>query len=237
MTGVQLIGSRAVLQRYEKLNAEAWALYQGKQFIVGGVGGEDLRDWVADFEQSGSTATYTLRVYDCSEAPTCSTGAADYIASVNFKVVDQYEGYGIAGHSNKLMERIKGLEDKLKEKDEDQDEDEGQDLNSIIMGWLTEPQKLGMVVGAVRQLFGMASPLPIPAPVSGTQPQQTINGFSLNKESETMSAEQTLERLSRAIDTLEKHDPDLVAHLEKLAKLAQTDQLLFKAIISKLDAL
>lgn len=237
MAGVQLIGTKAVMQRYEKLNAEAWALYQGKEFLVGGMGGEDLRDWVHDFEQSGSTATYTLRVYDFEEPPTCKTGTTDYIASVNFKAVDQYDGYGIAGHSNKLMERIKGLEEKLK--DHDGDEDEGQDLNSVIMGWLTEPQKLGLVIGAVKQLFGAPSmPMPVPAPVAGAQPQlQTISGFQPGTQPQAMSAEQSLERLSKAIDILEKHDTDLITHLEKLAKLAETDELLFKAIISKLDAL
>ncbi|HXV98447.1 MAG TPA: hypothetical protein VEC93_08490, partial [Anaerolineae bacterium] len=120
-------------------------------------------------------------------------------------------------------------------------EDEGQDLNSVIMGWLTEPQKLGLVIGAVKQLFGappMPMPVPVPAPVAGQQPVQTISGFAPGKQQpQAMTAEQSLERLSKALDILEKHDSDLVVHLEKLAKLAETDELLFKAIISKLDAL
>jgi len=232
MTGVQLIGSKAVLTRYEKFSTDAWALYQGKQFIVGGVGADNLTEWVRDFEAAGSTATYTLRVYDSDEVPTSATAGVDYIASVNFKVVDQYEGYGIAGHSNKLMERIKGLEEKLEKKGDDEENDEGPALGDGIMGWFEQPEKLGMIIVAVKQLFGG-----VPAPViASPAPVQTISGFEPNKN-DPMSTEESLNRLSKAIDILAVHDPNLVVHLEKLAKLAETDKLLFTAIISKLDAL
>lgn len=236
MTGVQLIGTKAVVQRYEKLSAESWALFQGRQFLVGGVGSQDLQDWVKDFETAGSTATYTLRVYDSPDAPTSSTANSDYIACINFKAVDEYEGHGIAGYSNKVMERIKGLEERLKEADGDDKEDDGPSLGDIVTGWLTDPQKLGMVIGAVRQLFGPASAV-IPAPplqtISGMQPVQTE---AMNQPN-PMNQEESLKRIADALDILAIHDLDLVVHLEKLAKLAQSDQLLFKAIISKLDAL
>lgn len=236
MTGVQLIGRQAVLTRYEKFQADAWALYQGKQFIVSGVGPEPLAEWLTDFEKSGSTATYTLRIYDSDEAPTSSTAGADYLACVGFKIVDMYEGQGIAGHTTKLMERIKGLEDKLAESREDDDEEDGQDIQSIIMGWLSEPQKLGMVVGVVRQILGFVDP--VPAAVASATPLQTIAGVNpAGANMGTSNTEDSLTRLSHAIDILAEHDPQLVVHLEKLAELAKTDKLLFKAIISKLDAL
>lgn len=236
MTGVQLIGAKAVIQRYEKLSAESWALFQGKQFLVGGVGSQDLQEWVKDFETAGSTATYTLRVYDSPDAPTSSTANSDYIACINFKAVDEYEGHGIAGYSNKLMERIKGLEERLKETDKDEEE-EGPSLGDIVTGWLTDPQKLGMVIGAVRQLFGPASVAALPATplqtISGMQPVQTE---AMNQPN-PMNQEESLKRIADALDILAIHDLDLVVHLEKLAKLAQSDPLMFKAVISKLDAL
>lgn len=232
MTGVQLIGTKAVVSKYEKLNCDSWAIYQSKQFIVGGVGSEGLQEWVQDFETAGSTATYTLRVYDSGEAPTSATANSDYVACINFKVVDQYEGYGIAGHSNKLMQRIEGLEKKLKDQDSDED-DEGPDLNEVIMGWLTEPQKLGMVIGAVRQLFG--GEMPVMPAVASPAPLQTVSGLEPVKINPM--TEEGLTRISKALDILGVCDPDLVVHLEKLAKLAETDKLLFKAVISKLDAL
>jgi hypothetical protein len=227
LTGVQLIGRKAVVERYTKLNTDSWALYQGKQFIVGGVGGDQLDEWLADFEQTGSTATYTLRVYDTDQAPTSSTGNADYIACLNFKTVDAYEGYGIAGHDNKLMQRIKGLEDKLEGKDDDDEPDT--DFNSIIMGWLENPEKLGMIAGAIRTLFGG-----VPMQPMGGLPMQAISGLEPQNQTQM---EDNVTRVSKALDILEKYDPQLVVHLEKLAKLASTDTLMFKAVISKLDAL
>jgi hypothetical protein len=231
MTGIQLIGKDAVLSRFSKCDGEAWALYQGKGFIVGGIGADTLDDWLTDFDKSGTTAAYTLRVYDTTEAPTSSTGNNDYIACMQFKLVDDYGGYGIAGHSNKLMERIKGLEEKL---EGGKDDNEGEDFNSIIMGWLQDPQKLGMVAGAIRTLFGGSAALPMAA-VSAA-PVQTISGLDPTGN-QAVGKDDEITRLSRALDVLGSKDPQLVVHLEKLARLAQTDDLLFKAVISKLDAL
>ena len=228
MTGVQLIGRKAVIERFTKLGTESWALYQGKQFICGGTGANDLDEWLADFEATGSTATYTLRVYDTDQAPTSSTGNADYIACMNFKIDDQYEGYGISGHNKNLMERIKGLEKKLADKDDDEPDT---DFNTVVMGWLENPEKLGMIAGAIRTLMGGATVQPmgaLPAPV------QTISGIDTKNES---VMEDNLTRVSKALDILEKHDKQLITHLEKLAQLASTDPIIFKAIISKLDAL
>jgi len=228
LTGVQLIGRKAVIERFTKFGAESWALYQGKQFICGGAGSNDLDEWLTDFEATGSTATYTLRVYDGDQVPTSSNANADYLACLNFKIDDAYEGYGISGHNKNLMERIKGLEKKLEGGDDDEP---GTDFNSVIMGWLENPEKLGMIAGAIRTLMGGSPVQPIgalPAPI------QTMSGVDPQNQT---SMEDKLTRLSRALDTLEKHDTQLVTHLEKLAQLASTDKLLFQAVIAKLDAL
>jgi len=230
MTGVQLIGVDAVLSRFEYFEPDAWALYQGKQFIVGGAGSETLSDWLNSFKATGSTATYTLRVYDSDQAPTCATGNTGYIACLNFKLEDNYDGRGIAGNNKKLMDRIEALE---KERD-GEDEPDGEDLNSVIMGWLENPEKLGMVVGAVRQMFGMGGSV-APAAVAAA-PLQTISGVG-GGDPVTETDEQKLNRLARALDRLEKADPKLLDHLEKLATLGENDPMIFKAVISKLDAL
>lgn len=230
MIGVQIIGREAVLSRFNKFDTDTWALYQGKQFIVGGVGEDQLSDWLSDLSTAGSTATYVLRMYDTDQPPTAATGNADYVASINFKLVDSYEGQGIHGHSVKLMQRLEAIEKKLDA--EEQGEEEPGGINDVIMGWLTEPEKLGMVVGAFRQLVGMGGALP-PAPV------QAIAGFNVGKDNEQPGAdkEQQLQALARALDILEKADPKIVTHLDKIAKLSQTDPMIFAGIIAKIDAL
>jgi hypothetical protein len=231
MTGVQLIGKDAVLTRFEKFDTDAWAILQGKQFIVGGVGIDALAEWLDDLSGAGTTATYSLRVYDADVAPTSTTAAGNYIACVNFKLVDMYAGAGIAGHTTHLMQRIEGLEkklDALSGADNDPPEPENS-FDNIIMGWLSSPEKLGMVVGAARQLLGMP---PVPG-AAAALPVQAMAGFNTS----TMDTDEKLQRLSVALDSLEKRDPLLVVHLEKLAKLAADEPLIFKSVIAKLDAL
>jgi len=226
MTGVQIIGKGDLIDRYNRLGAQSWAIYQGKQFIVGGTDAGDLDEWLSTFEKTGSTATYYLRTYDYKEQPTSSNGNSDYTSCIAFKLVDQYDGYGIAGHSTKLMERIGALEKKLEEKE---DPEEGEGLNEIIMGWLNDPVKLGQVAGAVRQIFGK-DPLPASGQtigsITGQQPEPTI-----------LTDDAKLQRVSVALDKLERKDTKLLIHLEKLAALAESDPTLFNSVISKLDIL
>lgn len=220
MTGVVLIGKAAVMERFETFDTDTWALYQGKQFIVGGKGAGSLDGWLTGFDQAGTTATYMLRVYDGDEIPTSGTGSIDYIACIPFKIVDQYQGQGIAGHNIGLMKRIGDLEEQLKGKDEP-----GEDLSSVLMGWLEDPVKLNQVAGAFRTIFGGSSPVPT---IAG--PVQAISGVNA-------PAEDPVTRLAAAIDKLEKKDPKLVEHIEKLAKLAESDPVTFQFVIGKLDAL
>lgn len=237
MTGVQLIGKKAVISRFEKLDCEAWALYQGKQFIVGGVGSDSLNDWLTDFEGSGSTATYTLRIYDCDIAPNSSQAMTEYVSCFQFKVTDQYEGYGIAGHSNRLNDRITSIETELKKLNRPPEDDENETgmIGAVISDWLTNPEKLAVIVGVVKQIF-QGGPVVQPAMVA-TAPLQTISGFRMNTETVSAASHEGLQRISVALDILGQCDPDIVVHLEKLAKLAQEEPLLFKGIISKLDGL
>jgi len=233
MIGVNLIGKEAVLRRYNQLDSESWALYQGKQFIVGGTGVDRLDDWLEGFAESGSTATYSLRVYDGNEVPTSGTGNDDYRACINFKVVDGYEGKGINGHGNALIDRIKGLElkiDKMGSAEAD-DNDEG-GIGAIVTDWLQNPQKLAVVFGIAKQIFMGGGGEAVVAPAL-----QTISGMGNNSQSVQASTPEGLERLSKALDILGVHDADLVVHMEKLATLAQNEPLMFKAIIGRLDGL
>lgn len=240
MTGVQLIGKAAVLQRFEAAGCEAWALYQGKQFIVGGVGSEDLSEWLESFEASGTTATYTVRMYDGEEKPTSSTGNSDYVACMSFKLVDNYEGMGIAGHSNSLMQRLGAIEKQLKERKED-DEEESTDIGGIVMGYLQDPAKLAQIAGIVKMFVTGVTPLPaaVGTPAAAPAAIQGIGAVEPGAAAETpvTDDETKLQKLAAALDILGAKDPLIVQHLEKLAKLAQDDPNLFNGVISKLDLL
>lgn len=229
MTGVQLIGKDAVISSFERFDTDSWALYQGKQFIVGGVGVGELNDWLSGFAAAQSTATYTIKIFDSDVAPTAGTANSDYMACMTFKLVDTYEGYGIAGHTTKLMDRIAGLEKQVK--DFQEGDSDSTDLNDIIMGWFSDPQKLGQVAGAIRQLMGGPGAPP-------AIPLQTVSGVRGEAQLPSdQDREADLKKVAGALDTLEKRDPRLVEHLVKLAKLSETDPLIFQGVLSKLDAL
>ncbi len=237
MTGVQLIGREQVLERFETFqastHADAWGLFQGKEFIAGGIGADSLDGWLTSFEATGSTATYKLRVYDADQPPISSTANNDYLACFTFKIVDQYQGMGIHGQNAKLIERIGALEKQIKDKDEDPG---GEDIGDIVMGWLSDPVKLNQVAGAVRMMLGTGSsvggyveqsPTAVPQlqTVSGMNPQAAVDQDTI------------LDQVSGALDILGKKDKNLVKHLTKLAELAEKEPALFNAVISKLDAL
>jgi hypothetical protein len=233
MTGVQLIGREQVLSTFDAIGAKSWALYQGKQFIVGGTGSDSLDLWLTNFATAGSTATYMLRAYEADEVPTSATGNTDYIACISFKVVDPYEGMGIHGQNSKLVERIGALEKQLKDKDEDSG---GEDIGDIVMGWLSDPIKLNQVAGAVRMMFGTGGSVGgyVEQPPTAVPQLQTVSGMNPQTE---VDQDALLDQVSGALDVLSKKDKNLVKHLTKLAELAEKEPALFQAVISKLDAL
>lgn len=229
MTGVQLIGKDQVIETFGTLNAKSWALYQGRQFIVGGIGVDNLDAWLTNFASAGSTATYTLRVYDVDEIPTSATGNSDYIACISFKIVDPYDGAGIHGHNSGLTARIGALEKQLKERDDGGGEEE--DLNDIFMGWLSDPVKLNQVAGAIKTIFGAGgglgeAPAQLQA-VAGVEPSQVVS----------QTSEADLVKMEKALDRLGAKDKNLTKHLTKLADLSESNPALFQTVLTQLDTL
>ncbi len=222
MGSIQLIGKSAVLAAFDEFDADTWALFDSKSPVLSGQGSDSLEAWLDRFMPGGSTAQYTLRIYDVDPPIKAST---EYIAAFKFRLSDPYAGAGISGHTTKLLERIEGLEKRLEGEGE-----EGEGLSGIVMGWLKDPDKLETVVGAFRQLIGKE-------PVTdGSNPSttiQTMAGYKVTSDA-NQDDDKKLERLAGILDKLEKKDPKLLDHLDKLS---QMDQLTFSLVISKLDAL
>lgn len=230
MVGVQLIGRESVLRAFNEVDGGSWAILQSKQFIVSGEGDDKLAAWLDAFFPSGSTATYTLRVYDADSPPDSITAGTGFVASFNFKLQDVYEGAGVSGYGGKLSARLDALEKRISGEDDEGDEDD-LDITSVIMGWLKNPHQLQQAVGAFKMLLGgMGTPgAVVPA-------AQGVSGFgSPAGGGAAPSQEETMQRLSVVLDKLEKHDPRLLFHLEKLAELAERKPDTFKFLISNLD--
>jgi hypothetical protein len=163
-----------------------------------------------------------LRVYDVSLPVKTTT---DYVAAFKFRLSDPYGGAGIGGNTSKLLDRIGELEKKVK----DGDGEGGEDIMDHIIGWFKDPEKLESVVGTIKQLLGSQTPQALPA----AENIQAMAGFKVTSDNANDN-DAKLNRLAAVLDDLEKRDPKLLDHLEKLSKL---DAMTFGMVTSRLDSL
>lgn len=217
VNNIHFFGADKVIEALEKFKSSLWALWQGRQVVVTGDSLDELEHWLESFTDAGSTALYTIRLYDVSPPYLWVT---PYLCSFNFKLVDTTDGRGIAGYGGRLAERVAALE-----KGGEQEEPES--LGDVIMGWLKDPEQLDIVAGAIQRIFGR---MPPGSPTNFLPMQQQTIGST----QPIATTEDRLRRLSGAIDVLEQRDPHLVEHLEKLSRL---DNATFSLILQKLNAL
>jgi len=208
--GVHFIGIDKTIEALtEFAPVGGWGLFQGKQPVVTGETLDTLETWLERFAESGTTAGFTVRLYDSSPPYVWGT---PYLCSFNIKVTDTYSGMGMGGYNNKLMERIEKLEKG--------DKEGSKDFGDIVMGWFENPEQLDIVAGVIRKIMGK------------DVNQQTMGAITDKLIPQTKDEE--VQRLARALDTLEKRDPKLVKHLEQLAAM---DDLTFNVVMTKLNAL
>jgi len=237
-SSAHFFGIPAVIAQYEGSNLPTWGVFQNKHFLRAGDNADDLRKYLVSLD--GSVALYSLCLYDVdAEAVRKNT---DYDYSFAFKLTDAggyAGGVRVAGGSGIteivaqkvngiLSEKIGGfLEDELSGKKRD----EKPSIMNELVDLLHDPDRLVAIIAGVKNIF---SPGLAPAGISGTDAPMRRAGTA---QQPAMPSENDLVRLQNAINILEQRDPKLVEHLEKLAKLAQDEPMLFKSVIGKLDIL
>ncbi len=229
MSGIQLIGKQAVLETYSDFEGDTWGLFVGKRLIIAGEGSADLEKYLDRFAPAGSTGSYTLKIFDEDTAPVQVRPGTEYSCSFDFKITDTYGGAGIAGFGA-IGARLEKIEKQLAAPEEPDG------FQEIIMGWLREPHKLATVLGAVRTLLMPGNtPLPLPAPAQAIG-SVTMPGSEIKSDMGTTD-DKTYDRLAAVLDTLQKHDPQILEHLEKLAKIAVEKPSMFKMLLTTLDGI
>lgn len=245
---VQFYGIDPVVKAYENNKVAAWGLFCGRQLLVKytgddpGEGAELLRNFLTDIDLSN--ATYTLKVFDAAkDLKIKEKSEAD--ASFNFKVVkaDVYEERDRVrgGYSNALADELKQLK---KEFDEYKAGDLGDDEDQSLIGrigniLLTEPAKVPQMIDSLKAVFAMFQGQPAPQHLSNTYPgfagptivpapvvlPGAINGIGDDA------------LINSAVSRLRRCDPDIAKHLEKLARIAESDPAGFKQLLTYLDAI
>jgi len=204
-----------------------------------------------------TTATYTLRVYDELKPGQKIRPSTEYDTAFQFKIcpppVSHYTG--MAGvypqPNNPVLKELQGLREEmnaLKEMREpdDEDDEEPETIQEAVIGLLQEPERLSAVVEPLRELVSLGRTLLGMEPLAQGPPwspgsAQMGNVVRKSIGQVTEAAQQPdpvlVQRLGAAINVLEHYDENLVDHLEKLSKIAVSDPVKFKGLLSMLDLL
>jgi len=208
-----------------------------------------------------STSIYTLKLFEQDgrkELRINEKSAADL--SFNFKLSEDfnYTGErnpfrgGVGGSTSTILQEIKLLHQRLDRQESEVIEEtpEKKDLIGTIGDILRDPDQVNQWIGVINNFKHMFSGIPamqpLPAIANVTHASEKI---SMNKNnlsavpaatpggSQKPTPDELADRLATAIDTLERCDPKIVEHLEKLASVAVQNPPLFKMLISNLETL
>lgn len=232
MAGTQFIGKEPMLAAYCRVGDDLpWALFQGKKRRQAGTGASELEQWLDIFAPAGSTAAYTLCVYDEDTDPDTVTASTDCLACWDFKLSEyRGEGSSMGSMQRRLEDKIAGMVierlDKLEKKiDDDRDEETdtiGSAINRGIMKLLENPDSLGGLIGTIVGLLrGAVAPAAPDAAIGATQPQDETEMYN---------------RFTKVLDRLHQENPGLLEQLEKLADIKEKKPDTFKFLISNLNA-
>jgi hypothetical protein len=260
---VQFIGVDAVIKAFEYKKTPAWSIFQGRSLLHKHEGKdiEESADTLQEFLEmisTGSTAIYTLKVYENVEKITEKTGCD---GSFNFRLVNEdtrqkTNEYFDNGRS-KLLERLEAIEEKLN--DDDEPEAPQSALGALGNILLADPSKLPQLVssllstlslilpGAKQQPPQQMQPVYIPQPQQVPQTVYPIaNDYNLpagaiGNIGESKGATFAIngagesDPLLQAIETLKRNDPKIVEHLGKLANMSENSKETFTYLLSILD--
>lgn len=226
MAGLQFIGRKDVINAVKSKGLTTWGLFQSRQFITAGDGVDALDQFLERLEAGGAGPTYTLKVYK-DESADDVTDKTECNGSFNFKL----NGAG-AGSNEDVNARLGRIEAMLAgdEDDDEDDEDDENSLSGIILGYLKDPVKLVTVINGLRgQYTQPAAPDLVPGSIGTVDDRRESQAFAAN------DIDARTQRLAIVLDRLERQDPKILEHLEKLAALAETKPELFKLLLTQLD--
>jgi hypothetical protein len=228
MAAVQFCGRKNIMAAFEKKGIELWSVCKGRELLTAGEGAEELNNFLEMLEPGGSAAEYTIRFYDMDCEPSAIRRDTDYHSCYTVKLTDAlYMNNNIGRMSGvdpitaEIQSHISGkvlaaVKRELNGENEVEEETAGEKIMKGIVGLFQDPEKLIAVINGIRNM-GPGS-VATPVRLGGTNPHR-VGSDTLPGAPPTAGE---LERLQHALDDLGKIDPDIIAHLEQLAKLART---------------
>lgn len=187
-------------------------------------------------EQTKNSTVLVIRLHQELTKNMYVSDKTPYWASLSFRCVsvenDALAMYNLSG--NAALGRI---EERLKRLEGSDTEDKPQTTMGFIAGLLENPQVGPIVtqaaIGAVTALVNKI----VPGLLPGGPPQVASPTLPSNGGMGIGSVEDGVHDFDWAMDTMEKIDPDMEAHLIKLAEISEKNPDLFKMLISQLKAM
>ncbi len=246
--GVQYFGIDSVLEAANNFQCPAWAIFIRSSLFMKYEGDnmaesiQMLEKCLTSLEPSGTDAVYTIKFFEnegkaikINEKSVCTAG------SFNFKLTDpaireqQRLGYvaqssGILNQVTQRMDKLEELFIKFMEQTEPEPEDEPETVGTVLIDALKNPEHLMSLINAGKMLLGFPIQEKVTPHVIGN-----VNNAAAQQQQPMEYDESMIQRLQTAVNTLEKNDPKLVEHLEKLASMSENDRGTFQFLLSMLD--
>lgn len=232
-TGYEFLGLQETLAAFEARNVDSWAVFSGTRFIMKGQGMNELEQFLAMIARSGTSAIYTLKVYEDLPAGTKLNSKTPDDGSYNFKLFDLYGNSGALSGAlqpyrvgSNPADLKKLIQEAIDEMTPPEPEAPGvlEQMGDAFIGMLQEPRKLAEFIGA---LTGQ--------PVRSIPTVGAVTRVGSAETAEIIN-EATAPRISGAVERLGRVDGAIVEHLEKLATMAENEPGRFKMLVGLLDS-
>lgn len=252
MASVLFFDKASVVEAYESRGIDVWSISEGKSLMAAGSGTEELSKILCMLEKNRVPARYILRVYNNESDPDAITNKTENNGEFTFKLDPGAGAAGaavsgvtyvgsnpadiLAGKIHEALSRKVGtMVDELLE---GKKEEPKPTIGDFVMGFIEENPNI--VVTVLDKLAGIFKPAVVAAPALApvynmAQPAAVgtvAPGFVGDPEINKGDTGERLQRLANALDRLEKCDPNLVEHIEKLATLAETKPETYKMALT-----
>lgn len=237
-TSVQFRGTDAVMQAYTDNDGKGWAIFEGNRLLFKGSDinslGKVLTNMSACTPNNAYSTIYSLRIYETVTDRKKINYKLDWDCSFGFKLIgEDEEETRRSNHTSKRSAEIEALREEIRQLREEKEPAEENDQLGMIGQIFTHPvlgNYAGMILGnIVQRLIPGAPALPM-------QQQHAIgnvpgNGIAGNNDAGQLQ----IMPMDQIISELQKHDPRLQQHLQKLLQLAINDKNSFIFLTNTLD--
>lgn len=237
MAKFQIKGVDNIISAYDSRGADCWSLWQDKQFITTGCGSEELQTFLDIISGGDTRIVYTLKIYDgitnskeITDKTPCN-GSFNFSLGLSYIKDPEKENYD-SKRFREIEEKIGALAENLNPPEPEES------WKDIFVGFLKEPDALIKLINAGKMILGI-NPGPQSAGYSQQPAMGAIGNINESMTRPTFTPEQTqarINRLAAAIETLDKNDPGLVEHIEKLAEISVKSPGQFSFLVKALES-